>query len=232
MERNKMTAETQAGKRTFLVPLTIIMGINLLFSAGVFEGQNLPPAFAQTPSEATVTLNPSVLSIIYTPSDFVMDPVNISSPIETYYSYYNNPHTVDADGNLTTRDGTALRVQDGRFKGGFELQAQVDSDYVSGSNSIQKENLGMRTDIGGLSEVNETVTAGTTATTAPLDTVGDYTPFKTPLVLLDATTPSCDEGRVGIYTIYPSFRLQIPNSTPAGTYTTSVTYTLLEQPTC
>jgi len=203
-----------------LLIITVLLGLNALL------------AYAETPSDVAVQLNPDVLSIIYTPSDFNMSTVQISSPVTTYYSYYNNPRTVDPDENPATRDGTALRVQDGRYEGGFELQSQVDTDYVSGGNSIPRANLGVRTDIGGTSEIDETVTSGTDATTAPLDTAGDYTNFGSPLVLLNGATGTCDEGRVGIYTLYPSFRLLIPNNTPAGTYTTSVTYTLLEEPTC
>ncbi len=33
-------------------------------------------------------------------------------------------------------------------------------------------------------------------------------------------------GRIGIYTIYPSFKLQIPNATPNGTYKNTITFTV------
>lgn len=35
-----------------------------------------------------------------------------------------------------------------------------------------------------------------------------------------------DCGRVGIYTVYPSYRLDVPQSTPDGTYQNTITYTL------
>jgi len=221
--------------KTIALAATVIFAINTAIPLIVL---------AQAPAaNVGVELSAGTLSIIYTPADFVMSPIHISSPVTTYYSYYNNPHTVDPDGNPATRDGTALRVQDGRFKGGFELQSQVDSDYTSGANTIPLANLGIRTDATGtagpedptgavISEIDETVTPGTSKTTAPLDTAGVYTNFGMPLVLLNGGTDGCDKGRVGIYTVYPSFRLLVPNNTPAGSYTTSVTYTLLEQPAC
>lgn len=216
--------------KSIIIGAAALLGINLAVSTAI--NLQSPFALAQKPTPAVVELKPGILSIIYSPSDFVMTPVNISSPVETYNSYYLNPRSADPDGNPATRDGSALRVQDGRFKGGFELQAQVDSDYISATGTIPRTNLGVSTGIGGVSEINETITQDTTSTTAPLDSEEEYTPFTQPLVLLDASTSTCDEGRVGIYTVYPSFRLSIPNETPAGTYTTSVTYTLLEQPSC
>jgi hypothetical protein len=222
----------KSGSRTTFAALTaLIVGANFIVSASLLMDKT-PSALAQTQTAATVQLSPGALSIVYTPADFVMSPVNISSPVETYYSYYNNPRTVDPDGMADTRDGTALRVQDGRFKGGFELQAQVDTDYRSENNAIPRQNLGLRTGLGGPSEINETVTPDTVPVSAPLDLNEEYTTFTNPIVLLNGETETCDEGRVGIYTVYPSFRLLIPNDTPAGTYTASVTYTLLEQPTC
>jgi hypothetical protein len=206
--------------------------VKILLTITALLGLNAMIASAQAPSDVVILLNPTVLSIVYTPADFTMDPVQITSPITTYYSYYNNPGILDPDENPATRDGTALRVQDGRFNGGFELQAQVDTDYSSGVNTIPRANLGIRTDVDRTSQIDETITSGTPSTTAPLDSAGDYTNFNSPLVLLSGATAACDEGRVGIYTLYPSFRLLIPNDTPAGTYTTSVTYTLLEEPAC
>jgi len=221
---------------------TFILGLNLVLSAlyqpalallrPALSAFTLPRALAQNPTATVVQLNPGILSIVYSPADFVMSPVNISSPIEQYYSYYNNPRVLDQDQNPATRDGTGIRVQDGRFKGGFELQAQVDSDYASGNNKIPRSNLGIRTGVGAPSEINETVTNNTPATSAPLDKTTSYTNFQQPLVLLDGGTANCNEGRVGIYTVYPSFRLLVPNDTAAGTYTTSITYTLLENPAC
>jgi hypothetical protein len=57
-------------------------------------------------------------------------------------------------------------------------------------------------------------------------TESDYTYFTAPTVdLLDGSAPE-NGGRVGIYTIYPSYRLTIPNNTPAGIYRNEITYTL------
>lgn len=35
-------------------------------------------------------------------------------------------------------------------------------------------------------------------------------------------------GRIGVYTIYPHYRLTVPNDTPAGTYQNTITYTVLD----
>jgi len=41
-------------------------------------------------------------------------------------------------------------------------------------------------------------------------------------------TDYASSGRVGIYTLYPSFRLKVPQATEAGTYTNTITYTLID----
>jgi hypothetical protein len=54
----------------------------------------------------------------------------------------------------------------------------------------------------------------------------DYHTFTVPIVdLLDGASPPTG-GRIGIYTIYPSYRLNIPSTTPAGIYRSEITYTL------
>jgi hypothetical protein len=198
--------------------VTLVLGINLLF----------PFQSLAQPADVGVQLTAGILSIVYTPGDFEMSPVNIDNPNGTFYSTWNNPDTVDPDGLTGTRDGTAMRVQDARYRGGFELQAQVDADYTSGSDTIPSTNLAIRTEN---STITENVVPGTAAVTAPIDGTS-YTNFTSPLVVLNGATADCDHGRIGTYTVFPSFRLLVPVTTPAGTYSTTITYTLLEQPTC
>jgi hypothetical protein len=55
--------------------------------------------------------------------------------------------------------------------------------------------------------------------------------FPNAVILLNSPA-ACGMGRVGIYTVFPSFRLHIPNSTDAGTYTTTITYSLIDDYRC
>jgi len=220
MERMKISKKT-------LALITLISGANLI----------LPIAFAQTPSDLGLSITPGTLSIYCEPIDITMPSVDIVSPVTTYYSYYVNPYILQIDGcTPALNTGTNLTVQDGRYAGGFELQAQVSDDYTSGSDIIAHANLGVKTDTSSLSE---TVTPGLTATTFPLDAgstsnPADYTDFSgMAIVLIEACTGNAtSEGRVGYYVIYPSFRLVVPNDTPAGTYTTTITYSLYDASSC
>lgn len=45
--------------------------------------------------------------------------------------------------------------------------------------------------------------------------------------LIDGTATPITEGRIGLYTVYPSFRLEVPNSTDDGTYQSEITYDLV-----
>ncbi len=173
-------------------------------------------ATAQSPASVGVSITPGILSITHVPSGFTMTSVNIDSPITTYYSYYTNPETLDS----------SLVVVDNRFTGGFYLEVQVNTDYTSGGDTISRNLLGIRTNN---SDINETLMPGTPATTAPSESATEYTAFGSPVVILNSAV-DCGMGRVGSYTVYPSYRLQIPNATPAGNYATNITYTLTDDP--
>jgi hypothetical protein len=175
---------------------------------------------AQTPENSAATVGVSLtagtLSITHIPNSFTMTPVNIDSPAANLFSHYTNPETFD----------TTLAVQDGRFSGGFDLQVQVDSDYTSGSDIISKSLLGVRT-IDTL--IQENLLGATPSTATPAESSTDYVPFNGPVLLLDSGV-DCGMGRVGSYAVFPSFRLEVPATTPAGTYTTNITYTVIDIP--
>ena len=63
-------------------------------------------------------------------------------------------------------------------------------------------------------------------TTPGQDTAFQPFPENGILVLLDAPTATETGGRVGIYRLYPSFKLEIPDTTPACTSTSTITYTV------
>jgi hypothetical protein len=174
--------------------------------------------FAQTQQPTLgVALTAGTLTITHIPGSFNMTPINIDSPSGTFFSYFTNPETVFG----------SISVQDGRFSGGFSLQVDVNTDYTSGSNTILKSLLGVRTQE---SVAQENLLGDTPVTIFPVESPDDYTPFSTPVLLINADVSCGDMGRVGTYTVYPSFRLEIPPSTAAGTYTTNITYTLIDIP--
>jgi hypothetical protein len=183
----------------------------------------IPFTLAQTNTDLGVTITPDILGIIYTPRDFIFTPVNIASPTKTYTSIYNNPRRSDQDKNQATRDGTVLQVQDGRFKGGFEIQAQANNFSDGGTNSIDKSNLSIRA---ATSSILETLKDTTIAATEGAET---YISMASPVVILNGAA-TCAEGRMGTYSLYPEYELAIPNSTPTGNYTTNITFTVVEQP--
>jgi hypothetical protein len=206
------------------LPLAKIVTATILFLSAVCA----LPALGQTPADVGVDISAGTLTLTYLPGSLTMDPINVESPLITYYSYYTNPETVDPDENPTTADGTAVVVQDGRFDGGFTLMVQPDSNFVSGGNSFSSALFGVRTEN---TVISETLKNPTTATTAPSESPTDYTAFPNAVILLNSPAP-CGWGRVGIYTVFPSFRLQIPNTVAAGFYTTTITYSLIDDYRC
>ncbi len=204
--------------------ITLILGLNAFIPLLAIAQQS------QQVTNVGAAITEGTLSIIYTPADLNLEPVNIVSPSDVYYSYYDNLEIVDPDMQSLTRDGTALQVQDSRYNGGFELQGQVDTNFISEGNEIDFTNLGIKTSN---SIIIENVIEGTPAAVAPLDTPSDYTTFDSAIVLISASTTECiTQGRIGLYTIFPSFRLLVPNSAAAGSYTATLTYTLIESPAC
>lgn len=194
-----------------------------------FLGLNfLTPLTTNASTDATIGqhLDRGDFSIDTTPSSFSFTAINITSPDTVYKSYYNG-----YTGN------NRLKVHDGRYAGGIRVTVQATS-YDPGTpadptDDIAASNLAVLTSNDSFSEV---LKSGTPAMSAPLNgdpsADSDYTSFTSPIVILDGAggAPSCSIGRVGTYTTFPSFRLTIPNATPAGTYSSTITYDLMEAP--
>lgn len=164
----------------------------------------------------------------------VFPPVRITSPRGNYNSYYFNPYTSDR----------LVRVHDGRYNGGFVLQVQV-TDYV---NTLDPEKRIGASNIAIVTEKNpplehgsdtgfhEVKKDGTPPVATPLDGIATngttYTPFvdeKTPLNAVYAPACSVTQGRIGVYELYPSYRLHIPPTTPAGSYKSTITWTVIDE---
>ncbi len=182
---------------------------------------------AQESSTVGQHLDRGDFSIDTTPETFTLPSVSITRPNTAYKSYYNG-----------FTDTNPLSIHDGRYSGGILITIQA-SDYDpetpdDASDDLAGTNLSVVTSNNSFTEV---VKAATPAMSAPLDgdpsDDADYTSFTAPLVILDGAggNPDCNIGRVGTYTTYPSFRLSVPNDTPAGTYTNTITYDLMEAPT-
>ncbi len=181
--------------------------------------------FAQQLSTLGQHVDPGNFSIDTTPESIDFPGVTITAPtlIKSYYNGFTN--------------NNPLTVHDGRYSGGIKVTVQA-SDYVktgSPAVSIPASRLAIVTTNPSFNEVRKT---GTPAMSDPLngDPTNDstYTPFvdsNSPLVILDGT--ACEtQGRVGVYTLYPSFRLivqQPPEKPSAGTYTNTITYTIMNE---
>lgn len=202
-------------------------------SALLFGLNSIMPFFAgaQELSTIGVSLNRGDFSIDATPTGFDFPPIHIDSPKNSYNSYYNS---------FTSDNG--LSLHDGRYSGGIRVTIQA-SDYDPGTpenpaDDLPVSNLAIVTSNNNFDEILKT---GTPAMYAPLDgdpsVDADYTNFtnaNTPIIILDGanlTTPDCNIGRVGTYTVYPSFRLTVPNDTAAGNYSSTFTYDLMQAPT-
>ncbi|MFC1750895.1 hypothetical protein ACFL2V_19055 [Pseudomonadota bacterium] len=185
----------------------------------------LPFAFAQ--SSGVTQIGAGNLAIDTSPQSFIFSPITISSATDTYFEYYVN-------GETSTEE---LSVHDGRFDGGFQLTVQS-SSYTSGSNTIANTNLCTVTNTGS-TVIDEILLGAPAAVYSALD--GDPAISSTdyngqcfsasPLVLFVGQAAGTTEGRVGAYTAYPSFRLNIPTSTVAGVYSNTITYTISDDST-
>ncbi len=83
---------------------------------------------------------------------------------------------------------------------------------------------------------NEVTKQGTPSILAPLNGVANngntYTNFideQTPLNALYAPACSVTQGRVGTYLFYASYKLHIPPTTPAGSYSSTITWTIIDE---
>lgn len=201
--------------------------VSLIITVSIALIAIIPLALAQQQATVGQTLDPGDLAIDSTPENFVFQSVDVTEPT-TYHSYYINP--------AADPDTTAVKIHDGRFSGGFQLTIQS-GDYQKvddPTKTIPSSSLSIVTSG---TAINENTAAGTPAATAPLDGdpasgSGDYNSntLDVPQVIFQGTAGAA-EGRVGTYSSFPSFRLNIPLSTAQGRYTNTITYTLTDSTT-
>jgi len=205
--------------------LTVFFGVSTLVPL-------LASAQAET-SSIGEQVTPITFNFDATPANFTFSAVNIDNPTQVYSSYYVNPQTRD--------DSTSLIAHDGRYNGGFKVTVQADDFVKTGNNAIviPASQLSLVT---AASNIDEVLKDGTTPAAVPMegdpsDGSTDYDQaghqFTSPggIDIISAPATCGPEGRVGTYQTYPSFKLHIPNNTPAGNYTSTLTYTITADPT-
>jgi len=121
--------------------------------------------------------------------------------------------------NYSVTTGTLgnVQVNDTRWitTDGWNLQADV-ATFVSGANSITKSNFGL---------VPSVVTASTTAEgiTAAAGTVAGSATYPAAIA---SSAKNADLGLTGVTVLNAALTLRAPRTTPAGTYTSTITLTL------
>jgi len=123
------------------------------------------------------------------------------------------------ENNFSVTRGTlgAVQINDTRWitTDGWDLQADV-ATFVSGANSITKSNLGITPSV---------VVASTKASgvTAAVGTVAGTATYPTAIA---SAAKNADLGDTGVTVLNANLVLRAPRTTPAGTYTSTVTLTL------
>jgi len=121
--------------------------------------------------------------------------------------------------NYSVTTGTLgnVQVNDTRWitTDGWDLQADV-ATFVSGNNSIAKSNLGFAPKVvaGSTTATGVTAATGTTAGSATYPTA------------FASAAKNSDLGLTGVTVLNADLTLRAPRTTPAGTYTSTVTLTL------
>lgn len=180
-------------------------------------------SFASAQSSGITVIAAGNLAIDASPESFVFDPVEIDSASATFKEYYVNPET----------STSSIEVHDGRFSGGFQVTIQS-SDYASAGGTIANTNLCVVTTS---TTIDEILLGTPAAVYSALDgdpyNDGDFDSncFGVSPLVLFVGQASPLEGRVGVYTSYPSFRLNIPTSTPDGIYSNTITYDISDDTT-
>jgi hypothetical protein len=205
--------------------LTVFFGISTFAPLLVMAQINEQSAIGEQ-------VTPITFNFDLTPANFNFTPIHISAPSEILNSYYINPQPND--------NTTALVAHDGRYNGGFKVTVQVDDFVKTGSpgTTISASELAIVT-ISSADEVRKNTT-----TPAVFSMDGDPSSISTDydnpghqftslggIDIISAPAACSTEGRVGTYTTYPSFRLHVPTNTQAGTYTSTLTYTITAEPT-
>jgi len=204
--------------------LTVFFGVSTLIPL---------MASAQINEQSSVgeQIAPITFNFDQTPNSFDFSPIHISSPSEILHSYFVNP-----GGRVNS-----VVAHDGRYDGGFKVTVQADNFVKTGSPGvvISASELSIVTNNSAADEVRK---ATTTVATFPMD--GDPAQLSTTyddpghhftspggIDIISAPAECLTEGRVGNYTTEPSFRLHVPVNTVAGTYTSTLTYTITADPT-
>lgn len=199
----------------FLVSALNLFMANLSLAQGTMETQET--------SQVSQQLNPGNFGISRIPDGFNFSSIHISTPGNVSSFYITSPET----------NNNYLELYDGRFDGGMKVSVQI-TDHVSGANTIPltQESVivsnfsGSQEVKGGTPELGTANILYYSATTPTETTDFQSFPESGALVLLDAPTDPVSGGRVGLYRFYPSYKLIIPDTTPAGTYTSTITYTV------
>ena len=212
--------------KTIAGVLTIFFGISTLVPL-------LANAQINEQSSVGESIAPITFNFDGTPSNFNFPSAHITSPSEVLNRYYVNPGLEN--------NTTALIAHDGRYNGGFKVTVQADDFVKTGSpgTTIPASQLSIVTAQSVASEVRKNTTP---AATFPMDgdSAENSTDYDNPghqftgpggIDIISAPADCTTEGRVGNYVTMPSFRLHIPVSTQAGTYTSTLTYTITAEPT-
>jgi hypothetical protein len=206
-----------------------------------------PAALAQTPTATVVITRTPYLTLVDIPASFSFGSLSVSKDAHDLFS--------NANGQLPAETNT-ISVQDTRNEGGFTLQAQAGvfvsaqnpTDTISSSNlrivsSSELDaapggdllgNVYYLTGYAGSPTTGETENIATSVS-ATGTAFGDVATFDAvsgnsldgPVEIFSGCL-SGSQGRVGTMATGFAFTLHIPAYTPAGEYSTTVTYTIID----
>jgi len=135
--------------------------------------------------------------------------------------------TLDGTDKTATSDSSSntWTAQDSRGSGaGWNLTVVATDFSDGGTHSIDISTVGSKFQIQ-LTDANITLDAGNTKPASAVNTLTDI-PEVTPLKIVSAAS---DTG-MGSYTLHPNFSFEIPASTYAGTYTSTITIAAVTGP--
>jgi len=189
------------------------ISVDVIYAAG---GSNVTKNSAQTPMilggsavlGGTVSLSAGV-SAIQNGFLELSIPANAAATFGSASIVNNYSVTTGTLGNVQVNDTRWITTD------GWDLQADV-ATFVSGANSIAKSNFGFAPKV---------VTASTTATgvTAAASTTAGSATYPTAFA---SAAKNSDLGLTGVTVLNADLTLRAPRTTPAGTYTSTVTLTL------
>ena len=136
-------------------------------------------------------------------------PANAAATFGTASIVNNYSVTTGTLGNVQVNDTRWITTD------GWDLQADV-ATFTSGNNTIAKSNFGIAPSVvtGSTTATGVTAAAGTTAGSATYPTA------------IASAAKNADLGSTGVSVLNAALTLRAPRTTPAGTYTSTVTLTL------